>query len=162
EEVKAFIDEWGEKRHGLAFETDGVVVKVDARARQEELGSTAKSPRWALAYKYPPEEATTVVRSIDVQVARTRVPTPLPHVQPAGTTVQRATLHNYEDLARKDVRVGDTVAVEKGGDVIPKVTRVLLEKRKKGARRFRMPERCPVCHEPVVQEEGEVATRCVN
>src|SRR5262249_44243442 len=125
EEVKAFIDEWGEKRHGLAFETDGVVVKVDARARQGELGSTAKSPRWALAYKYPPEEATTVVRSIDVQVGRTGVLTPVAHFDPvqlAGTTVQRATLHNYEDLARKDVRVGDTVAVEKGGDVIPKVT----------------------------------------
>ena len=165
EDVRAFVEDWGEKRHGLNFETDGVVVKVDRRALQEELGSTAKSPRWALAYKYPPEEATTVVRSIDVQVGRTGVLTPVAHFDPiplAGTTVQRATLHNYEDLARKDVRVGDTVAVEKGGDVIPKITRVLLAKRPKGAKPFRMPERCPVCGEPVVQEEGEVATRCVN
>jgi DNA ligase (NAD+) len=165
EEVRAFIEEWAEKRHTLDFETDGVVVKVDRRAQQEELGATAKSPRWALAYKYPPEEATTVVRSIDVQVGRTGVLTPVAHFDPvqlAGTTVQRATLHNYEDLARKDVRVGDTVAVEKGGDVIPKVTRVLLEKRPGGARAFKMPRKCPVCGEPVVQEEGEVATRCVN
>jgi DNA ligase (NAD+) len=164
-DVKVFVEEWHEKRHTLNFETDGVVVKVDERRLQEELGATAKSPRWALAYKYPPEEATTVVRSIDVQVGRTGVLTPVAHFDPvplAGTTVQRATLHNYEDLARKDVREGDTVAVEKGGDVIPKVTRVLLEKRPKGAKPFRMPARCPVCGEPVVQEEGEVATRCVN
>ena len=124
------MEEWATKRHTLDFETDGVVIKVDEYRLQEELGQTAKSPRWALAYKYPPEEATTVVRSIDVQVGRTGVLTPVAHFDPvllAGTTVQRATLHNYEDLARKDVRVGDTVAVEKGGDVIPKVTRVLLE-----------------------------------
>lgn len=165
EEVRKFIEEWDEKRHKLDFETDGVVVKVDERALQEELGATAKSPRWAVAYKYPPEEAATVVREIDVQVGRTGVLTPVAHFDPvplAGTTVQRATLHNYEDLARKDVRVGDTVAVEKGGDVIPKVTRVLLEKRPKGAKPFHMPAKCPVCGEPVVQEEGEVATRCVN
>jgi DNA ligase (NAD+) len=165
EDVRAFVEEWGEKRHRLNFETDGVVVKVDRRALQDELGATAKSPRWALAFKYPAEEATTVVRSIEVQVGRTGVLTPVAHFDPiplAGTTVQRATLHNYEDLARKDVRVGDTVAVEKGGDVIPKVTRVLLEKRPREARPFRMPARCPVCGEPVVQEEGEVATRCVN
>jgi DNA ligase (NAD+) len=131
-DVKVFVEEWHEKRHTLNFETDGVVVKVDERRLQEELGATGKSHRWALAYKYPPEEATTVVRSIDVQVGRTGVLTPVAHFDPvplAGTTVQRATLHNYEDLARKDVREGDTVAVEKGGDVIPKVTRVLLEKR---------------------------------
>jgi DNA ligase (NAD+) len=164
-EVKAFVEEWHEKRHTLDFETDGVVVKVDERRLQEELGATAKSPRWALAYKYPPEEATTVVRSIDVQVGRTGVLTPVAHFDPihlAGTTVRRATLHNYEDLARKDVRVGDTVAVEKGGDVIPKVTRVLLDERPKGSKPFRMPVKCPVCGEPVVQEEGAVATRCVN
>jgi DNA ligase (NAD+) len=165
DDVRAFVEEWAEKRHTLDFETDGVVVKVDESRLQEELGSTAKSPRWALAYKYPPEEATTVVRSIDVQVGRTGVLTPVAHFDPVllgGTTVQRATLHNYEDLARKDVRVGDTVAVEKGGDVIPKVTRVLLEKRPRGAKVFRMPAKCPVCGEPVVQEEDEVATRCVN
>ena len=165
EEVRAFVEEWREKRHELAFETDGVVIKVDARAVQEDLGSTSKSPRWALAYKYPAEEAVTVVREIGVQVGRTGTLTPVAHFDPvllAGTTVKRATLHNYEDLSRKDVRVGDTVVVEKGGDVIPKVVRVILEKRPDGAPRFAMPERCPVCADPVVREEGEVATRCIN
>ena len=132
---------------------------------QRRLGATAKSPRWALAFKYPAEEATTVVRDIGVQVGRTGTLTPVAHfdaVQLAGTTVKRATLHNYEDLSRKDVRVGDTVVVEKGGDVIPKVVRVLLDRRPEGAAPYAMPSRCPVCGDPVVREEGEVATRCVN
>ena len=165
EGVLAFLDEWKTKRHALPFETDGVVVKVDALADQKRLGQTAKFPRWAIAYKYPPEEATTVVTDIVVQVGRTGVLTPVSEFMPvllAGSTVRRATLHNMEDLARKDVRVGDTVAVEKGGDVIPKVTRVLLEKRPKGAKAFAMPARCPACGEKVVQREGEVAVRCVN
>jgi DNA ligase (NAD+) len=165
DEVREFVDEWQGKRAGLDFETDGVVVKVDDRRLQEELGATAKSPRWALAYKYPPEEATTVVREISVQVGRTGVLTPVAHFDPvvlAGTTVKRATLHNYEDLARKDVRVGDTVVVDKGGDVIPRVIRVVPEKRPHGATPFAMPERCPVCGDAVVREPGEVATRCVN
>jgi DNA ligase (NAD+) len=164
-EVRAFVNEWHERRHALDFETDGVVIKVDDRATQEALGATAKSPRWALAYKYPAEEATTVVREIGVQVGRTGVLTPVAHFDPvalAGTTVKRATLHNYEDLSRKDVRVGDTVVVEKGGEVIPKVVRVVLERRPRGAPPFRMPKACPVCGDPVVREEGEVATRCVN
>jgi DNA ligase (NAD+) len=163
--ILAFIDAWRAKRHELPFETDGVVVKVDALADQRRLGQTAKFPRWAIAYKYPPEEATTVVADIVVQVGRTGVLTPVAEFTPvllAGSTVRRATLHNMEDLARKDVRVGDTVAVEKAGDVIPKVTRVLLEKRPKGAKAFSMPARCPACGEPVVQREGEVAVRCVN
>ena len=165
DEVRAFVEQWREKRHGLEFETDGVVIKVDDGATQGALGATAKSPRWALAFKYPAEEATTVVREIGVQVGRTGVLTPVAHLDPvflAGSTVKRATLHNYEDLSRKDVRVGDTVVVEKGGDVIPKVVRVVLEKRPKGAPPFRMPETCPDCGDPVVREEGEVATRCVN
>ncbi|HLN57294.1 MAG TPA: NAD-dependent DNA ligase LigA [Thermoanaerobaculia bacterium] len=165
EEVRAFVEEWREKRRGLEFETDGVVIKVDDRALQERLGSTAKSPRWALAYKYPPEEKTTIVEDITVQVGRTGVLTPVAHLAPvqlSGTTVKRATLHNYEDLSRKDVRVGDTVLVEKGGDVIPKVVRVLLEKRPEGSRPFAMPAACPVCGDPVVRESGEVATRRVN
>jgi DNA ligase (NAD+) len=165
EEVREFVEAWRDRRDELDFETDGVVIKVDDRAIQEELGATAKSPRWALAYKYPAEEASTVVREIGVQVGRTGTLTPVAHFDPvglAGTTVRRATLHNYEDLARKDVRVGDTVVVEKGGDVIPKVVRVVLEKRPAGARPFAMPSRCPVCGDPVVREEGEVATRCVN
>ncbi len=165
EDVRRFVEEWQEKRHELGFETDGVVIKVDDRATQQELGSTAKSPRWALAYKYPSEEATTVVREIGVNVGRTGTLTPVAHFDPvqlSGTTVKRATLHNYEDLSRKDVREGDTVVVEKGGDVIPKVVRVLLDKRPAGARPFVMPSRCPVCGDPVGREEGEVALRCVN
>ena len=121
--MRAFVDEWREKRRELEFETDGVVIKVDDRRFGREAGrDIAKSPRWALAYKYPAEEKTTVVKNISVQVGRTGVLTPVAHLEPvvlAGTTVQRATLHNYEDLSRKDVRVGDTVVVEKGGDVIP-------------------------------------------
>jgi DNA ligase (NAD+) len=165
EGILAFLDECRTKRHDLPFETDGVVVKVDSRELQRRLGATAKSPRWALAYKFPPEEATTVVTDIVVQVGRTGVLTPVAEFTPvllAGTTVKRATLHNMEDLSRKDVRVGDTVAVEKGGDVIPKVTRVLLEKRPKGAKEFDLPSRCPSCGEKVLKEEGAVAVRCVN
>jgi DNA ligase (NAD+) len=164
-EVGAFVEEWNEKRHELEFETDGVVIKVDDRATQEALGATAKSPRWALAFKYPAQEATTVVREISVNVGRTGVLTPAAHFDPvllAGTTVRKATLHNYEDLSRKDVRVGDTVVVEKGGDIIPKVVRVVLEERPADSVPFRMPTRCPDCGDPVVREEGEVATRCVN
>ena len=164
-EVREFVEEWKDKRHELGFETDGVVIKVDDRATQQELGATAKSPRWALAFKFPAEEATTVVREIGMNVGRTGTLTPVAHFDPvllAGTTVKRATLHNYEDLARKDVRVGDSVVVEKGGDVIPKVVRVVLEKRPPDAPAYVMPSRCPVCGDPVVREPGEVALRCVN
>jgi DNA ligase (NAD+) len=165
EEVKAFLSEWREKRHGLDLETDGAVLKVSPVADQQRLGATAKFPRWALAFKFPAEEATTRVTRIVVQVGRTGVLTPVAEFEPvllAGSTVRRATLHNYEDLSRKDVRVGDTVAVEKAGDVIPKVTRVLLEKRPEGAVPFEMPAACPECGEAVVREEGEVAVRCVS
>jgi len=165
DEVRAFLAAWQTKRHDLPFETDGVVLKVNSLADQKRLGATAKSPRWALAWKFPSEEATTVVTDIVVQVGRTGVLTPVAEFEPvllAGSTVRRATLHNMEDLSRKDVRVGDTVAVEKGGDVIPKVTRVLLEKRPKGAKEFVLPPRCPSCGEKVVKTEGAVAVRCVN
>ena len=165
EEVRRFVDRWEGERADLDFETDGVVVKVDDRRLQAELGSTSKSPRWALAFKYRAEEATTVVRGISVQVGRTGTLTPVAHFDPivlAGTTVKRATLHNYEDLARKDVRLGDTVVVEKGGDVIPKVVRVVPEMRPPDSVPFAMPALCPVCGDPVVREGGEVATRCVN
>ena len=164
-EVREFVDEWEEKRHTLDFETDGVVVKVDDRRLCEKLGATAKSPRWALAYKYPAQVMTTVVANISVQVGRTGVLTPVAHLAPvqlAGTTVKRATLHNYEDLSRKDVRIGDTVVVERGGDVIPKVVRVVTEERPADSVPFAMPVACPVCGDPVVREPGEVATRCVN
>lgn len=164
-ELRAFVEDWREKRRGLEFETDGVVIKVDDRGLQERLGSTARSPRGAVAFKYPPEEKTTVVEDITVQVGRTGVLTPIAQLAPvklAGTTVKRATLHNYEDLSRKDVRVGDTVLVEKGGDVIPKVVRVLLDLRPADSSPFVMPAACPVCGDPVLREGEEVATRCVN
>lgn len=165
EAVFRYLERWREKRHALDWATDGVVVKVNDLAICQELGTTAKAPRWAVAYKYEPEQARTRVRRIVVQVGRSGVLTPVAELEPvhlAGTTVRRATLHNYEDLARKDVRVGDTVVVEKGGDVIPKVVAVDLEKRPQGAKPFEMPDRCPVCGEAVVRRAGEVAWRCVN
>jgi DNA ligase (NAD+) len=165
EEIADFLEHWRERRRELDFETDGVVIKVDDLELRRRLGSTAKAPRWAVAYKYEPERVETVVRAIRVQVGRTGVLTPVAELEPvlvAGTTVQRATLHNYEDLARKDVRVGDTVAVEKGGDVIPKVVEVRLESRPAGSAPFELPTRCPECGEPVARLEGEVALRCLN
>ncbi len=163
--VLAFIEEWREKRHELPFDTDGMVVKVNEIALRERLGATSKAPRWAAAYKYAAEGALTRVLDITAQVGRTGTLTPVAHLEPtfvAGTTVQRATLHNYEDLARKDVRIGDTVVLEKGGDIIPKVVEVVLAKRPKSARAYRPPEKCPVCTEAVERVAGEVALRCVN
>ncbi len=164
-EVEAFVAEWRERRHTLGFETDGVVVKIDDLELRERLGSTAKAPRWAVAYKYEPEQAETVVRAILVQVGRTGVLTPVADFDPvlvAGSTVRRATLHNYEDLSRKDVRVGDTVVIEKAGEVIPRVVEVRLDRRPADSLPFEMPTRCPECGEEVTRFEGEVATRCVN
>jgi DNA ligase (NAD+) len=165
EEVLAFVEEWREKRGGLEYEIDGVVVKVDDFALQQELGSTSKFPRWAIAYKYPAVQAATVVEAIEVQVGRTGKLTPVAHLAPvalAGATVSRATLHNEEEIARKDVRVGDTVLIERGGEVIPKVVRVVPEKRPADARSWAPPERCPVCGTPAVKPEGEVDRRCPN
>ena len=164
-EVLAFIEEWREKRASLEYEIDGVVIKVDDFALQQELGFTSKFPRWAIAYKYPAMQAATTVEAIEVQVGRTGKLTPVAHLAPvglAGATVSRATLHNEEEIARKDVRVGDTVLIERGGEVIPKVVRVVEEKRPKGARPWSPPERCPVCGTPAVKPEGEVDRRCPN
>jgi len=164
-EVAEFVESWRERRRELDFETDGVVVKIDRIDLRRRLGATAKAPRWAVAFKYEPERVETLVRGIAVQVGRTGVLTPVAELEPVfvgGSTVARATLHNYEDLARKDVRVGDRVSVEKGGDVIPKVVEVLLDRRPPGSRPFEMPASCPECGEPVVRFEGEVAWRCVN
>lgn len=163
--VSAFIDAWRTPRHDLQFETDGVVIKVDRRDRQQRLGSTAKAPRWAVAYKFEAERAETVVQGISVQVGRTGVLTPVAELEPvllAGTTVKRATLHNYEDLARKDVRVGDTVYLEKGGDIIPKVIAARLDLRPPDSVPFEAPAQCPVCGEATERFEGEVALRCIN
>ncbi|MFN7940947.1 MAG: NAD-dependent DNA ligase LigA [Thermoanaerobaculia bacterium] len=163
--VEAFIAEWRVRRGELDFDTDGVVVKVDDFALRHRLGSTAKAPRWAVAFKYEPEQAETRVNGILVQVGRTGVLTPVADLEPVfvgGTTVRRATLHNYEDLARKDVRVGDTVILERAGEVIPRVVEVVTAKRPRGARPFEMPKNCPECGEAVARFAGEVAWRCVN
>jgi len=164
-EVLAFCDEWREKRNTLEYDIDGVVVKVDDFALQQELGFTAKFPRWAIAYKYPASQATTVVRKIDEQVGRTGKLTPVANLDPvflAGSTVSRATLHNEEEVARKDVREGDSVVIEKGGDVIPKVVRVVEEKRPAGTTPWVPRITCPVCESPLVKPEGEVDRRCPN
>ena len=164
-EVLEFIAFWRDKRDGLEYDIDGVVVKVDDLALQEELGFTARFPRWAIAYKYPARQASTVVHAIEVQVGRTGRLTPVAHLDPvllAGSTVARATLHNEEEIARKDVRVGDTVMIEKGGDVIPKVVQVVLGKRPAETQPWTPPERCPVCGTPAVKPEGEVDRRCPN
>jgi len=163
DEVLAFCAEWQGKRERLEYDIDGVVVKLNSFALQQELGFTSKFPRWAIAYKYPATQAATLVLAIEVQVGRTGKLTPVAHLSPvllAGSTVARATLHNEEEVARKDVRVGDTVLIEKGGDVIPKVVRVLEEKRPKDTRAWLAPAQCPVCGTAAVKPEGEVDRRC--
>ena len=164
-EVLAFCAEWQQKRDDLQYDIDGVVVKVSSFALQEELGYTSKFPRWAIAYKYPARQATTVVRTIEVYVGRTGKFTPVAHLDPvplAGSTVARATLHNEEEVARKDVRVGDTVLIEKGGDVIPKVVKVVEAKRPPDTEPWAPPEKCPICQTLAVKSEGEVDRRCPN
>ena len=165
QEVHAFCKECLEKRESLPYEIDGVVVKVDSFALQEELGYTARAPRWAIAYKFPPEEKTTVLRDITVQVGRTGACTPVAELDPvlvAGSTVARATLHNEDEVQRKDVRIGDTVIVRKAGDVIPEVLRPILSLRPADAKVWTMPNVCPSCGSPLVREEGEAAYRCVS
>lgn len=159
------VAHWETARHDLPFEVDGLVVKLDDLRLQEELGATTRAPRWAIAFKYPAQEAVTQVEEILVQVGRTGVVTPVAALTPvfvSGSTVSRATLHNADEVERLDVRVGDWVAVEKGGEVIPKVTRVLLERREGRPRKFKMPEQCPSCGHPLHRAEGEVAWRCDN
>jgi len=161
--VIAFIEEWRAKRHELQFEIDGIVVKVNKREDQLELGATSKFPRWVVAFKYPPEAAKTVVRTINYYVGRTGAVTPVAQFDPvqlAGTTVVNASLHNFDELARKGLRVGDTIMVEKGGDIIPKVVEVLEHAR--GSKSIVPPANCPVCNEPLHRFEGEVAIRCIN
>ncbi len=171
DEVLAFIAEWGTKRHELEYGTDGIVVKVDRVADQETLGFVSRNPRWAVAYKFPAEQATTTIEDIKVYVGRTGVLTPVAWLAPVligGTTVKRATLHNLDEVKRLDVRVGDRVVVQRAGDVIPEVVRVEPPIVAKGTRapkrgpEFAMPERCPVCDTPVEHREGEVAYRCPN
>jgi DNA ligase (NAD+) len=163
--VEASIDGWLQRRTELDFDTDGVVVKLDRADERAELGSTGRSVRWAVAFKFPPEGHTTVLEDIVIQVGRTGVLTPVAVLQPvriAGTTVSRATLHNFDEVSRLDVRIGDTVWVSKGGEVIPKVTGVVSSQRPKDSAAFIAPTACPVCATPVVREVEEVALRCPN
>ena len=154
-----------EIRHDLSYETDGAVIKVDDYPQREALGFTSKAPRWAIAYKYQAERAETQLLSIEVQVGRSGKLTPVANLQPvqlSGTTVARATLHNGEEIKRKDIRVGDYVLIEKSGEIIPAVLEVVLERRTGDEKRFEMPSKCPSCGEPVVQFPGQIDVRCVN
>ena len=164
-EVASFIDRWETRRHDLDYDTDGIVIKADSAAERAALGSTARSVRWAVAFKFPPEGRTTKVNDIIVQIGRTGVLTPVAVLDPvevAGSTVSRATLHNFDEVMRLDVRIGDTVWVVKGGEVIPKVIGVVTADRESEARPYAVPEKCPECGTPVVRELEEVALRCPN
>lgn len=164
-EVHAFCADALAHRGDLDYDIDGVVVKVDGFDQQADLGFTARAPRWAIAFKFPPEEKTTVLREIRIQVGRTGVLTPVAEFDPvtvAGSTIARATLHNLDEIRRKDVRVGDTIIVHKAGDVIPEVVGPVLDKRPADAIEWDMPEACPACGSPVVHEGDEVAYRCVS
>jgi DNA ligase (NAD+) len=163
--VCRFLEDWREKRHELPYETDGVVVKVDRYDQQERLGMVARAPRWAIAYKFPPEQVETVLEDIVAYVGRTGTLTPVAHMRPAkvaGSTVARATLHNLDEVRRKDLRIGDWIVLQKAGDVIPEVVRSLPERRTGSEREFEMPATCPVCGTAIVRDEGAVRHYCPN
>ena len=165
EEILDRLDELENMRHEFPFEMDGGVIKVNERRLYDELGSTAKSPRWAVAYKYEPEQAETTLHAISIQVGRTGVLTPVAELDPvqlAGTTVRRATLHNEDEIRRKDIKVGDRVIIEKAGEIIPAIVKVVTERRTGAETEFAMPTTCPVCGSGVEKREGEVALRCTN
>ena len=165
EGVKEFLTHWEEQRHSVDWEIDGTVIKVDQIDLQRELGATSHAPRWAIAYKFPPEERTALLRSIDVHTGRTGKVTPFAVLEPVfvgGVTVTYATLHNEDEVRRKDVRPGDTVIVRRAGDVIPEIVGPVPSKRKKGARRWKMPTSCPSCGTPLVRPPGEADYRCPN
>ncbi len=165
EEALAIFDEWRDRRSQLDYETDGMVLKLDSLAGQRELGATSKAPRWGIAYKFETEHAVSRVVAIGVQVGRTGAVTPVAELEPVsllGTTVRRATLHNADEIERLGVRIGDAVTIEKGGEIIPKVTGVLTDQRVGTERPFVFPDRCPVCDHPLERAPEEVAIRCVN
>jgi DNA ligase (NAD+) len=169
EETIAAVRDLDITRHQLPFDTDGAVIKLDDRASQTQLGSTSKAPRWAIAFKYPPEEKATLLKTITIQVGRTGVLTPVAELEPvfvSGTTVSRATLHNEDEIRRKDIRIGDTVVIQKAGEIIPAVLRFLPEKRPSDSVPFSLFDyvggQCPSCGAPIRQEEGFVAWRCFN
>lgn len=163
--VTGFCEQMLEQRHSLDYEIDGVVVKVDDLAQRAEMGATSRAPRWAIAFKFPPEEKTTLLRRIHVSIGRTGRATPFAELEPVfvgGSTVGMATLHNEDEVARRDVRPGDTVVVRKAGDVIPEVLGPVKTERPKGLRRWRFPTKCPVCRHDLVRLEGEANHYCVN
>lgn len=165
QDVIAFCQEWQKKRHDLPFEIDGVVVKVNSLDQQAKLGKTTKSPRWAIAFKFPPEQQTTKVLDIQVNVGRTGAVTPVAILEPvrvAGSTVSRSTLHNEDEVKRKDIHIGDYVIIQKAGDVIPEVVAPIPSRRDGHERLFEMPKRCPVCGSDVVRLEGEAVARCTG
>ncbi len=165
EDVIEHIEYWTVNRSDLSFEIDGMVIKVNDLEEREQMGYTAKSPRWAIAYKFPAEQKKTKLKDIIVEVGRTGTITPTAILEPvrlAGTVVARATLHNEDYINEKDIRVGDTVLVQKAGDIIPQVVEVIKEDRTGDEIKFHMPEKCPVCHEPTVRLEGEAAVKCIN
>ncbi|MDP3014535.1 MAG: NAD-dependent DNA ligase LigA, partial [Candidatus Subteraquimicrobiales bacterium] len=164
-EIFEFCQEWQEKRESLPYEIDGVVVKVNSLEQQVKLGATSKAPRWAVAYKFPAEQRTTKILDITLNVGRTGALTPVAILEPvriAGSTVSRATLHNEDEMRRKDIRIGDWVIVQKAGDVIPEVVAPVLSKRTGNEKVYRMPDRCPVCGAEAVRPLGEAVKRCTN
>jgi len=163
--VLRYVEHAEQARHDLGYQTDGVVIKVDPLADQRELGFTAKSPRWAIAYKFPPEEQTTRLVGIDINVGRTGAVTPFAVLEPVfvgGATVTNATLHNQDEVARKDVRIGDTVVVRRAGDVIPEVVGPVVSLRNGTEKRWKMPKKCPFCGNPITRAEGEAVARCTG
>jgi DNA ligase (NAD+) len=165
DEVISFVDEWAETRKDLDYETDGIVVKVDGIAQQQQLGFVSRAPRWATAYKFPAQQVTTKLEEIEVYVGRTGALTPVAHVTPVvvgGTTVRNATLHNIEEIRRRDLRVGDTIVLQRAGDVIPEVVSAVLDARDGSEVVWEMPAACPACGTAAVREEGEVVWRCPN
>ncbi len=165
EEVLEFVGKWTEQRPNLSYDIDGIVIKVDSLEQQEQLGTTAKSPRWSIAFKFPAEEVVTVLKDIELSVGRTGVVTPTAILEPvrvAGTTVQRASLHNEDLIREKDIKIGDHVVIKKAGDIIPEVVNVLEDKRTGEEKEFKMPTQCPECESELVRLEGEVALRCIN
>jgi DNA ligase (NAD+) len=161
----AYYEDLGARRDSLSYEIDGVVYKVNSRAEQRELGFVSRAPRWAIAHKFPAKEELTVVKGVEFQVGRTGALTPVARLEPVfvgGVTVSNATLHNMDEVNRKDVRIGDTVIVRRAGDVIPEVVSVIRNRRPKGARKVRLPAKCPVCESAVIREEGEAVARCTG
>ncbi|EAC8106116.1 NAD-dependent DNA ligase LigA [Listeria monocytogenes] len=165
EEVYAYIEEWTEKRAGLAYDIDGIVLKLNNLEQQRQMGTTVKSPRWSIAYKFPAEEVPTKLLDIELNVGRTGVITPTAVLEPvrvAGTTVSRASLHNEDLITEKDIRIGDTVLIKKAGDIIPEVIKSITEERSGSEKPFHMPKNCPTCDSELVRLEEEVALRCIN